>query len=428
MSLQTKQARTQRVAFLLDNLNGGGAERVVLDIASGFSAIGYEVDLLICEFKGDLCDSVPPGLNLIVLQPSGKLVGLFSALRRASWQGLRGIAYWMAQARKIPRTFCYINSITGYLRSARPAVIYSALGKSSIGVVLAASAPLVTARVFVGVHIAMSVRSELSRTSGKGQAHAMVPMSRYCFSKAHGVIAASHGVAEDAIRLLDLNPVQVHVVYNPIATAQPTVQPGAPPEHPWFRPDAPPVILGMGRLVAQKNFPLLIRAFAAVRKQRDARLVILGGDKSSVEQMAHRQELLDLAQELGVGADVALLGFQSEPYKFLRAARVFALSSDFEGFGNVLVESLLAGCPVVSTNCPSGPAEILNNGEFGTLVPVNDEQSLSAAILASLSTDPQSETLRRRGREFSPERAVDGYHQAFFGAPSAGTNDGSDDT
>jgi glycosyltransferase involved in cell wall biosynthesis len=171
----------------------------------------------------------------------------------------------------------------------------------------------------------------------------------------------------------------------------------------------------MGRLVEQKNFPLLIRAFAVVRQRVDARLVILGGDKASAEQMAHRQELQDLAVELGVGEDVALLGYQSNPSSFLRAARVFALSSNYEGFGNVLVEALLAGCPIVSTDCPSGPAEILENGQYGTLVPVNDPGSLAEAILASLASEPDAEKLRGRGREFSLERAVAGYHRIFFG-------------
>jgi len=417
MSLQTEQAKPQRIAFLLDNLNGGGAERVVLGMASGFASIGYEVDLLVCELQGELCDSVPPGVNLLVMEPVGKLTGLCSALGRGGWQGLRGILFWVISARKIPRCFRYIRDITAYLQNTSPTVISSALGKSSTSVVLAASAPGVTTQVYVGVHIALSVRSALSRMSGKGQAYSMVPLFRYCFPRAHGVIAASHGVAEDAIRFLGLDRERVNVVYNPVFTAPPADDAHSTPSHPWFRAGAPPVILGMGRLVEQKNFPLLIRAFSAVRQQCEVRLVILGGDKSSIEQMAHRQELQDLAQELGVADDVALLGYQSDPHAFLRAARVFVLSSSFEGFGNVVVEALLAGCPVVSTDCPSGPAEILDNGQYGTLVPVNDPESLAAGILAALASEPQSEKLRQRGREFSLERAVDGYHQVFFGEP-----------
>jgi glycosyltransferase involved in cell wall biosynthesis len=415
----------RRVAFLLDNLNGGGAERVVLGMASGFCALGYDVDLLVCELQGELCGSVPPGVNLIVLQPVGKIAGLRSAIRRGGLRGLGGNLFWLASARKIPRSFRYIRHIRDYLHSARPEVMLSALGKSSISAVLAASGLDVATRIFVGVQIALSVRSEQSRKSGKGQAYAMLPMFRYCFPKAHGLIAASRGVADDAIRLLDLDPTRVHSVYNPVVITEPAGESGSACAHPWFQPGAAPVVLGMGRLVEQKNFPLLVRAFAAVRQQVNARLVILGGDKSSTEQMAHRQYLQDLAAELGIAKDVALLGYQSNPHAFLRAAQVFVLSSSFEGFGNVLVEALLAGCPVVSTDCPSGPAEILDNGRYGSLVPVNDVGRLADAILASLASDRDAEALRRRGREFSLERAVEGYHQILFGEPPAYPRDDS---
>jgi len=175
------------------------------------------------------------------------------------------------------------------------------------------------------------------------------------------------------------------------------------------------VLLGIGRLVEQKNFPLLVKAFARVRQHIDVRLVIIGGDQSSIDQMAHRQELQMLAAELGVGDDVELIGYKSNPYPYLKAARLFVLSSNYEGFGNVLIEAMLAGCPVVSTDCPSGPSEILNGGQYGLLVPVDDPESMAEAMLASLATEPQREKLRQRGREFSLERAVGEYHQIIFG-------------
>jgi glycosyltransferase involved in cell wall biosynthesis len=429
MALETRQVRPQRVAFLLDNLNGGGAERVVLDTASGFAALGYDVDLLVCELHGELCGSVPEGVNLVVLEPVGKLAGLFSALRHAGWEGLGGILFWLASARKLPRCFRYIPAITEYLRNKRPAVISAALGKSSISAVLAAAAAGVQTRVFVGIHIALSHRSEQSRRSGKGQVYSMVRMFRHCFSRADGVIASSRGVAADAIEFLGLDAARVHVVYNPVVVAEPEGDPRARPAHPWFAPGAPPVILGMGRLVEQKNFPLLFRAFAAVRQRTAAHLVILGGDKSSNDQMTHRQQLLALAAELGISDDVALLGYQSNPHIFLRAARVFVLPSNFEGFGNVLVEALLAGCPVVSTDCPSGPAEILDGGRYGTLVPVDDAQAMARAIQDSLATLPDRERLRQRGREFSLEPAVAGYHRIFFGElPASFTEERADDS
>lgn len=417
-ALETGRVNPRRVAFLLDNLNGGGAERVLLDTAGGFAALGYDVELVVCELHGDLRGSVPPGVKLVVLESGGKLVGLLWALRLAGWKGLGGILFWILSARKLPRSFRHIPAIVDYLRTQRPAVITSVLTKSGINAVLAASAAGVQTRVFVGIQNALSRRSEQSSKSGKGQANSMVPMFRYCFPRADGIVASSGGVAADAIALLALDAARVHVVYNPVVVASDS-DAGARPEHPWFAPGAPPVILGIGRLVEQKNFPLLIRAFAAVRRETSAHLAILGGDESSNDQTNHKRELLALAEELGVSDDVALLGFQSNPHVFLRAARVFVLSSLFEGFGNVLVEALLAGCPVVSTDCPSGPAEILDNGQYGTLVPVDDAQAMARAILATLATDTDRDKLRRRGQEFSLERAVAGYHRIFFGEEPA---------
>ena len=156
----------------------------------------------------------------------------------------------------------------------------------------------------------------------------------------------------------------------------------------------------------------------SIRAQAEARLLILGGDDSSADQMAVRQQLQSLATELGVADEVGLLGYQPNPQDYLRSARVFVLSSRYEGFGNVIVEALLAGCPVVSTDCPSGPSEILERGTYGQLVPPDDVDALARAILRALDTAPEPEVLRRRGREFSPERAAGKYQQLFLAEDS----------
>jgi glycosyltransferase involved in cell wall biosynthesis len=255
----------------------------------------------------------------------------------------------------------------------------------------------------------------------------MIPLLRHCYARADSIIAASRGVAEDATAFLGLDPRRLHVVYNPVHVTGLARVIEEPLRHPWFAPGAAPVLLGIGRLVGQKNFPLLVEAFAKVRQRIDARLVIIGGDESSSDQMAHRQHLQTLAVDLGVGDDVELPGYQPNPYPYLKAAGVFVLSSDYEGFGNVLIEALLTGCPVVSTDCPSGPSEILDNGRYGMLVPVDDADCLADAIVESLAAEPQRDKLRQRGREFSLERAVDGYHRQFFGGPSVRASTASGD-
>ncbi len=151
-----------------------------------------------------------------------------------------------------------------------------------------------------------------------------------------------------------------------------------PVEHPWFETGELPVILGVGRLMEQKDFPTLIRAFAKVLKVRPSRLVILGSGKE-------RSRLNALVHELGLQNHVAMLAFQNNPYAYMTKAAVFALSSAWEGFGNVLVEAMAQGTPVVSTDCKHGPREILDHGKHGLLVPVGDSQAMAEAILNVLS-------------------------------------------
>jgi len=158
----------------------------------------------------------------------------------------------------------------------------------------------------------------------------------------------------------------------------------------------------VGRLAVQKDFPTLLRAFARLRAARPARLMILGeGDR--------RSELEQLASALGISADVRLPGFVENPLAYMRRAAVFVLSSIYEGFGNVLVEALACGCPIVSTDCPGGPAEILEHGRFGRLVPVGDVAALGDALLATLAAPRESEALVARARDFSAAVIADRY-------------------
>ncbi|NQX89612.1 MAG: glycosyltransferase [Halioglobus sp.] len=403
----------QRFAFLLDNLRGGGAERVVLNIASEFVALGHTVDLLVCEFRGELCNSIPEGVNLIQLEASGRLFGLWSAVSATSG-GIPGIISCLKSAHKVPASFRYIRALETYLSESGSSVLFSVLPKANISAILAAARAKASTKIFIGVQNSLSAREARGLSDGKGQMHHMVSLMRFCYGRAEGIVAASCGVAEDAIRFLDLDPDKVHVVYNPVSVPDSPAEESLATTHPWLDSSDIPVILGIGRMVKQKNFPLLIRAFAAVRGKVDCRLLILGGDDSSADQMAVRQSLQGLASELGFSADVGLLGYQPNPQDYLRSACVFVLSSRYEGFGNVLVEALLAGCPVVSTDCPSGPSEILEGGIYGQLVPLENIEALAGAIIAALENAPEPEVLRRRGREFSPERAAAKYQQLFL--------------
>ncbi|MGE0681501.1 MAG: glycosyltransferase [Candidatus Binatia bacterium] len=182
----------------------------------------------------------------------------------------------------------------------------------------------------------------------------------------------------------------------------------APFVHPWFTPSSPPVILSVGRLAKQKDFPTLLRAFARVRATRRARLMILGEGRK-------RKHLECLIKTLGIADDVALPGFVLNPFPYMARAAVFVLSSAWEGLPGALVEAMACGCPVVSTNCPSGPAEILDEGTYGPLVPVGDETALARAILTVLGSSITTEKLRARAFQFSIDRVADRYLEILFG-------------
>jgi glycosyltransferase involved in cell wall biosynthesis len=196
------------------------------------------------------------------------------------------------------------------------------------------------------------------------------------------------------------------VIYNPVDTDHIKTLATAPLEHPWFAPGAVPVVLSAGRLTRQKDFPSLLRAFAQVRQSRPARLVILGEGEE-------RTSLETLARELGCRDDIALPGFVPNPYPYMAAAGVFVLSSAWEGFGNVLIEAMALGVPVVSTDCPSGPAEILGRGRYGTLVPVSDVDALARAIATTLDQPPEARRSIERASSFSCERIASQYLAAI---------------
>jgi glycosyltransferase involved in cell wall biosynthesis len=230
-------------------------------------------------------------------------------------------------------------------------------------------------------------------------------LARWFYPWADAIVTVSQGSADDLVRL-GLSSERIRVIYNPVVTPELFEKAKEPLEHDWFEPGSPPVILGVGRLEKQKDFPTLIRAFAQVRQQRPARLMILGEGQD-------RPALEALVQELGIEEDVALPGFVANPFAYMARAGVFVLSSLFEGLPTVLIEAIAVGTKVVSTDCESGPAEILENGLYGKLVPVGDSKGIAEAILSTLEEPANSEAQQRKTAEFSLEKAVAQYRQVL---------------
>jgi len=358
-----------RIALFLPSLRGGGAERVMVNLARGFSKCGLAVDLVLVKAEGPYLSQVPPEVRVVDLSAS--------------------------------RVLASLPSLTSYLRRERPKALLSALDHANVVALWAQKIAKVPSRVVVSVH---STPSQAAANAKSLKARLMPLWIRSFYPWAHAVVAVSQGVAEDLVRITGIPKEKVRVIYNPVVTPELFAKAEEPLEHPWFAPGEPPVVLGVGRLTAAKDFTTLIRAFALVRRECRARLMILGEGEE-------RPKLEALVRELDLEDDVALPGFVENPYKYMKRAGVLVLSSAWEGFGNVLVEAMALGTPVVSTDCPNGPAEILEGGKWGKLVPVGDVEALARAILVGMDEK------RGRGTEgamrFYLEKIIEEYREVL---------------
>lgn len=358
------------LAIFLVALSGGGAERVMLYLARGFVEQGLNVDLVLVKKEGPYLSSIPPGVRVVDLGASRLLLSIPALIR--------------------------------YLQQNKPTALLSAMEDINVAALWARRIAGVSTRVVVTVHNTLSQESQNSIEIKKRLAPYL---ARLFYPWADAVVTVSKGSAEDLAQL-GISSERLKVIYNPVVTPELAKKAAEPVEHPWFEAGATPVILAVGRLEKQKDFPTLIRAFALVKQQRPVRLMILG-------EGTERASLEALVRELGNGADVALPGFVDNPYAYMAKAAVFVLSSLYEGLPTVLIEAMAGGTPVVSTDCKSGPAEILENGRYGKLVPVGDIKSLADAIATTLDESPDRAALQRLAAEFSLEKAVTQYLQVL---------------
>jgi glycosyltransferase involved in cell wall biosynthesis len=358
-------ARPAPIAFFLPSLRDGGAERVTVNLVEGILQRGLAVDVVLANATG-------PYLGLLAAE--ARVVNLKSS-----------------------RVLRSLLPLVRYLRRERPRAVISSLHHANLVALwaarLAGSVPVVAA-----VHSTISVSSRLP---GKANRVLFPFLIRTFYPWASGVVAVSRGTADDLARTAGVPRDRIEVIYNPVITPALLAQAQRPPNHPWYAPGQPPVILAVGRLTPTKDFPTLIRAFAEVRRQCPARLLILGEGEE-------RDALTALAGALNVGEDVALPGFQEGVPGFMARARLFVLSSVGEALPTVLIEALAAGVPVVSTDCPSGPREILQGGRLGALVPVGDPPALARAILEGLQR-PASPVPPSALTPFTSDAAVDHY-------------------
>ncbi|MDJ0942198.1 MAG: glycosyltransferase [Kiloniellales bacterium] len=409
----TAVGSSRRLAFFLHHLDGGGVSRMRLIIAGELARRGYKVDLLLCEAGGPLTERIPEGIRVIHLERSGRMAARLTALK-ADLAGFLSVAGYALAPQSNSSTLPYLPALVGYLRAEEPDVLYVATTFMAVEAALALRSSKAASRFVISEHVFLS--PDHSVLGGWNRPYIRSLLYR-TYSRADAVASVSKGVADQLARCSGFPRERITVVYNPTVTPALEREAGEALDHPWFADGDPPVILGAGRLSRTKDFATLVRAFALVRRNRPARLVILGNAKSEKKTKQRVAELMDLAGELGVAEDVSLPGFVVNPYKYMARASVYVLSSHVEGLPNALIEAMACGCPVVSTDTPSGPAEILEDQKYGPIVPIGDEAAMAAAILATLDSPPDPKVLRTRASEFSVDRTVDLY-EALGVAPA----------
>jgi len=360
-----------KVLFFISSLDGGGAEKVMVNILSHIDR-----------------DKIDP--SLILFYPFDD-----SPYRKY----LRGDVKVTVIGRKSDSFFEKIRQFLNFFRAVhreKPRVILSMLTHNNIIALFAGV--LVRIRVIVCEHITLGevIKTREGRTMVW---FPVAPLVKILYRFADKIIAVSEGIKINLTEEFRIAAGTIEVIYNPVDIARISWLSRMHLEHPFFQGGVP-VILAVGRLVWQKGFDLLLRAFREVLSELDARLILAG-------EGHERESLQRLAKDLGIAAKVSFVGFQTNPYAFMSKADVFVLSSRYEGLPMVLLEALACGTPVISTDCKSGPREILDNGRCGLLVPVRDMKALSEAIVRSLKDSELRENFSRLGRERATDFSVD---------------------
>jgi glycosyltransferase involved in cell wall biosynthesis len=360
--------RRRRLAVLISLSGEGGVERMVLNLVHAFAAVpDLAVDLVLIRDESRHLRELPERVNVVRL-------------------GVR-------------HSVLSVPAIARYLRTARPDALLAAKDRAGRAALLA--------RWVSGINVRVVIRLGTTLSEAIKDKNALSRWLRYLpvrlmYRWEDGIVAVSEGVAADVAAIAGLAPAHVQVVRNPVVTPELERQAAEPVDHPWFADADVPVVLGMGRLTRQKDFATLVKAFAWVRRMRPVRLIILGDGRD-------RDMLLRLARDEGVAADVALPGFQENPYSWLARSNLFVLSSAWEGSPNALTEAMALGVPVVSSDCRSGPREVLDGGRFGTLVPVGDVEGLAVAMCDALDHPRLADVLKKAVCEYAADRSASRY-------------------
>ena len=356
----------KRLSIFIPSLMGGGAERVMVILANEFYLRGVNVDLVLSKSIGPYLLDIHPGVRIVNLNSK--------------------------------RLFFSIIPLVKYMREERPKVMLTALNTANV---IAIIARIISRVKFKLVISERAVTSDAIKDNPLMRAKLVPFLMRMTYQKADAIVAVSFGVSDDLVNKFNLSNKNIHVVYNPVVTKQLIKLSNEKFDHEWFGNEKVPVILAVGRLTSQKNFALLIKSFSLLLKNREARLIILG--KGELQK-----ELENLTIELNIRDKVSFPSFVKNPFMWMKNSSLFVLSSDYEGLPGTLIQAMACGTPVVSTDCPSGPKEILENGQWGRLVPMRNVEALSQAMMKTLDEDTHPD-VALRAQYFDVNHGVDGY-------------------
>ena len=384
------QIEDKKIMFVVPSLEGGGAERVAANLLKGFIGSGIETVLVLFDKKHGY--GIPDGVNVRYLN-IGHNKDIIST---------------------VVKFFLIIFKLAGIIRKEKPFTILSFMDYTNIVVLLSNMLLLNRAKATVSVHTSPTLH--LRKYSKNISNSIMSLLIRLLYKKADLIITVSDFIRDDFIENFGIDHAKITTIYNPVDTDKVKVLAEEDVFHPWFK-DNIPVILSAGRLSREKGFDYLLKAFAVVKGKMNARLMILG-------EGSERENLEHLSHELGISENVFFAGFKENPYKYMKRAAIYVLSSLFEGFPNVIAEAMACGTPVISTMYNPSRHEIIEHGENGLLVPSKDELALAGAILKLLTDVSMGTRLacqaRKKVEELSLENIMNQYKKVLLDSQISG--------
>lgn len=356
------------IAVCLTSMHVGGAQRVALNLCAGLVSKGHDVDLVLVTAEGDLLQELPEEVSSVNLN-ADRVASSLLPLQR-------------------------------YLRSREPDVLYTMMTEVNVVAIVAHRLSRASTRLVISEHNMPTNSVQTMKDKALLRAAGLI------YPLADHTVTVSQGVYDDLLKVSRLLPEQTSVIYNPVDIEGIRRQAAKPVTHEWLLDENLDVVMSAGRHTPQKGFDTLLEAFAML-DSLNARLVLLGEgpETSSLEERA---------ADLGIGDRVDFTGFVDSPFRYMAAADIFVLPSWYEGFGMVLIEAMACGCPIVSTDCPSGPAEILDEGTYGSLVPIQVPGEMADAISSVLASPPNPRIIMDRADDFAVDTIVSEYEQVFF--------------